>query len=61
MQLLDKWLNPAQSGVVGLDIGSGAVKLLALRSTSSGWTAVCAAWSVVEPSDDKAQQHKKHA
>lgn len=54
MQLLDKWLNPVQSGVIGLDIGSGAVKLAALRSTSSGWKAVSAAWAEIAPSEDKA-------
>lgn len=57
MQLLKKWINPVQNGLVGLDIGSGAVKLLSLRSTSSGWTATCAAWAEIEPSDDKAIRH----
>ena len=56
MQLLKKWINPVQSGLVGLDIGSGAVKLLALRSSSSGWTAACAAWSEIEPTEDKSQR-----
>jgi len=57
MQLLAKWINPVQSGMVGLDIGSGSVKLLGLRPSSSGWTATCAAWSDIEPTEDKAQRH----
>ncbi len=56
MQLLKKWLNPAQSGLVGLDIGSGAVKLVGLRRGPSGWTASCASWAEIEPADDAAQQ-----
>lgn len=57
MQLLSKWINPVQNGLVGLDVGSGAVKLLALRSTSSGWTASGAAWAEIQPSNDKATRH----
>ena len=56
MQLLKKWINPVQRGLVGLDIGSGAVKLLGLRTGSSGWTAACAAWSEIEPTEDKTQR-----
>lgn len=57
MQLLNKWINPVQSGVFGLDIGSGSVKLLGLCHSSSGWTATCAAWSDIEPTPDKAKQY----
>jgi type IV pilus assembly protein PilM len=56
MQLLSKLMNPVQSGLVGLDIGSGAVKLVGLRRGSSGWTAACAAWSEIEPTEDKTQR-----
>jgi type IV pilus assembly protein PilM len=57
MQLLEKWINPVQNGLVGLDIGSGSVKLLGLRTSSSGWSATCAAWSQIEPTEDKAQRY----
>lgn len=56
MQVLKQLLNPVQSGLIGLDIGSGAVKLVALRSASSGWRASCAAWAEIVPSEDKATQ-----
>lgn len=57
MQLLSKLINPVKSGLVGLDIGSGAVKLLGLRNSSSGWTATCAAWSDIQPTEDKTQRY----
>jgi len=59
MQLLNKWINPVQSGVFGLDIGSGSVKLLGLCRTSSGWTATCAAWSDIESTSDKTPRYSQ--
>ena len=56
MKLLNRWVNRVQSSVIGLDVGSGSIKLLGLRRSSSGWAATCAAWVDIEPSADKSQQ-----
>lgn len=52
MLLLDKWIKSVQNGTVGLDVGSGAVKLVSLSAAASGWTASGAAWSDVASSED---------
>jgi type IV pilus assembly protein PilM len=52
-----KWgemLNPMRAGLVGLDIGNGAVKLVSLQKDQDGWLANAAAWAAVEPAQDQA-------
>ncbi|HDS85289.1 MAG TPA: hypothetical protein ENN97_08870 [Phycisphaerales bacterium] len=59
MRLLKQCFKPAQRGHIGLDIGSGAVKLVALRPGTTGWSATGAAWADIAPFDpeDKAGQY----
>jgi type IV pilus assembly protein PilM len=50
---VDSFLHPMRSGVVGLDIGSGSVKLVALQKNQDGWTASAAACATIEPAQDQ--------
>lgn len=51
---MDLFLHPLHSGLVGLDVGNGAVKLVALQKNNDGWLATAAAWAAVEPAQDQA-------
>jgi type IV pilus assembly protein PilM len=50
---VDSFLHPMRSGVVGLDIGNGSVKLVALQKNQEGWTASAAACAAIEPAQDQ--------
>jgi type IV pilus assembly protein PilM len=50
---VDSVLQPMRSGVVGLDIGNGSVKLVALQKNQDGWTASAAACATIEPAQDQ--------
>jgi type IV pilus assembly protein PilM len=50
---VDSFLQPLRSGIVGLDIGNGSVKLVALQKNQGGWTASAAAWAPIEPAQDQ--------
>lgn len=50
---MDSFLQPMRSGVVGLDIGNGSVKLVALEKGQNGWTASAAACVPIEPAQDQ--------
>jgi type IV pilus assembly protein PilM len=50
---VDSFLQPMRSGVVGLDIGNGSVKLVALQKNQDGWTASAAACVPIEPAQDQ--------
>lgn len=55
--IASKWgeiFNPTHAGFVGLDIGNGAVKLIALQKNYDGWWATAAAYALVEPAQDQA-------
>jgi type IV pilus assembly protein PilM len=55
--IASKWgemFNPTHAGFVGLDIGNGAVKLIALQKNQDGWLATAAAYALVEPAQDQA-------
>jgi type IV pilus assembly protein PilM len=49
---MDSLLHPC-SGMVGLDVGNGAVKLMALKKGDDGWRVTAAAWAAVEPAQDQ--------
>jgi type IV pilus assembly protein PilM len=51
--VVDSFLQPMRSGVVGLDIGNGSVKLVALQKDRDGWTASAAACATIEPAQDQ--------
>jgi type IV pilus assembly protein PilM len=51
--VINSFLQPMRSGVVGLDIGSGSVKLVALQKNQDGWTASAAACAAIEPAQDQ--------
>jgi type IV pilus assembly protein PilM len=51
--LLDSFFQPMRCGTVGLDIGSGSVKLVSLQKNQDGWTANAAAWAPIEPAQDQ--------
>lgn len=51
--VLDSLLHPLKSGVIGLDIGHGSVKLVSLQKSQNGWTASAAAWAPIEPAQDQ--------
>jgi type IV pilus assembly protein PilM len=50
---VDSFFQPMRSGVVGLDIGNGSVKLVALQKNPDGWTASAAACAPIEPAQDQ--------
>jgi type IV pilus assembly protein PilM len=50
---IDSFLHPMRSGVVGLDIGNGSVKLVSLQKNQDGWTASAAACATIEPAQDQ--------
>jgi type IV pilus assembly protein PilM len=55
--IASKWgevFNPTHAGFIGLDIGNGAVKLVALQKNHDGWLATTAAYALVEPAQDQA-------
>lgn len=54
MMLFGKRLGQIQAGLVGLDIGSSAVKLVGLNKSSKGWAASTAAYALIESSQDQS-------
>jgi len=53
---LKKWLRFPKDEVLGLDIGSSAVKMVALRKDNSGYTVDAAAIAEIAPSDNSNQR-----
>jgi len=54
MNWFNKLSRHKQTGITGLDIGTGSVRLVALQKDNQGWLAACAAYAVVEPAQDAA-------
>jgi type IV pilus assembly protein PilM len=54
MNVFDKLFSHTQTGLTGLDIGTGSVKLVTLQKDNQGWLAACAAYAIVEPAQDAA-------
>ncbi len=51
-----RWLNFPKDEVLGLDIGSSAVKMVALRKDNFGYTVAAAGVAEIAASDDNNQQ-----